>query len=110
MVCISLIFEYPSFSAMSLCSVNDDHFTFSAADGFDGPTSKIWSDDQCNSLGIHYAIGTNRCQTKCSETADCSAVNYEVSTCVLLGCTQPVHPAPSEEKDGWKGYKMVPCE
>ena len=79
-----------------------------------GPTSKIWSDNQCRNVGrwflaagIQKAYSIHECQEACQKTEDCTAINFKKSNdCVLRACTLPV-PTPIESNHGYEGYYQV---
>ena len=79
-----------------------------------GPTSKVWSENQCRNVGnyglavgIQKAYSIHECQEACQKTEDCTAINFKKSNdCVLRACTLPV-PTPIESNHGYEGYYQV---
>ena len=74
-----------------------------------GPTSKIWGDDQCNSLGnLATSYGVDGCKQACEQKLGCTAINYNHINggCTLKECVVPV-PVPLSYYPKHKGYYIT---
>ena len=72
-----------------------------------GPTSKIWSDSDCNVLK-NINANLNNCKTECDTTPGCTSFNYsdKEQACVLRACavgTEPTWDYPPYQ--GYSKYK-----
>ena len=79
-----------------------------AGEIWNGPTSNIWSNDQCPTLENLQPANVEKCKNACKEYEKCTAFNYQgsKSRCALRGCSFPV-PDPTWEKgSSWEGYYM----
>ena len=75
-----------------------------------GPTSKIWSDDQCDNLenyGHLPKYDLERCKEACKRNKKCTAINFiKGGGCVLRGCSFPV-PNPLWSYENHEGYFLT---
>ena len=73
---------------------------------WNGPTSKIWSDSQCQNLeNLEYDV--TKCKRSCEAKTLCTAFNYKPNGggCALRACSLPV-PDPGKMDADYKGYYL----
>jgi len=69
-----------------------------------GPTSKIWSDSDCNNLKNVLNSDLNNCKKECDSIAGCTAINYseQAQGCALRACATGTEP--SWDYPPYQGY------
>ena len=72
---------------------------------WNGPTSKIWSDSQCQNLeNLEYDV--TKCKRSCEAKNLCTAFNYNPNGgCSLRACSLPV-PDPTWALGNYRGYYL----
>ena len=72
---------------------------------WNGPTSKIWSDSQCQNLeNLEYDV--TKCKQSCEAKNLCTAFNYNPNGgCSLRACSLPV-PDPTWALGNYRGYYL----
>ena len=71
-----------------------------------GPTSFIWTDQQCRNIeNVAGFVGNlDECQRACIEKHRCSAIHFNPGVgCTLRDCPSPV-PTPSSDYGNYVGY------
>ena len=85
-------------------------FTYYVEPTWSGPTSKIWSDDQCNDLDNYGHLpqyNLDSCKKACVQNKLCTAINFiKGGGCVLRACSLPV-PDPTWSYENHEGYFII---
>lgn len=82
--------------------------------GWSGPTSLIWSDNECPLIGAVNKTTAEDCISACITTSGCTAVNFNTdsssqgSRCQLRGCVSTKRPVPTWSVPYWVGYADFP--
>jgi len=76
-----------------------------------GPSTKIWSDTDCNNIGNYQESGLLACQEKCKNTNGCTAINYSSTVqngCTLRSCIDNKQPTGDQTGNfyGYATYKL----
>ena len=85
-------------------------FAYYVEPTWSGPTSKIWSDDQCNDLDNYGHLpqyNLDSCKKACVQNKLCTAINFiKGGGCVLRACSLPV-PDPTWSYENHEGYFII---
>ena len=95
-----------------LCSILQRRVKYYICLLFAGPwieNDNIWTDLQCENIGITTNINLLECQRQCEQRDMCSAVNYSPTIqngdCIFRKCGSEV-PPPLGNQGDYKGYYM----
>ena len=81
-------------------------FLSTARPNWNGPTSKYWSDSQCQNLETLTSETVTKCKWSCEAKSLCTAFNYHPNVgCELRACSLPVPDPTGICKKGFCNYK-----